>query len=284
MPALNEDRIGIVGLGAIGGSLALALRNRAEVVAWSRNAADREGARAAGITVCSGAHSAWAEEMGAAATIVIAVPLNEVAGVARQLMTAVPDECVLLHASSVQRRDALGLGEAEFARVLGAHPVAGSERSGFTAADRDMFHGATVRAEARASTAHRARIESVWRAAGAARIVWDDAAAHDELMAWVSHLPQLAATALASCSGGARDRVRRPGTWGARNDASRRERSRHVGADPRTRPARDRRGAAPPCECARMRFARLCETHDARSLAHLWGQARGWKRGAEESA
>ncbi len=190
------ERIGIVGLGAIGGSLALAVRDRASLLAWSRDPRDREAASAAGITVCRG--DAWATEMRAATAVVIAVPLDAVAEVVRELLPHVPDTCIVMHASSLQRCEALALADNEFQRVVGTHPIAGSERSGFAAANHAMFRGATVRAEARASDIARGRIEMVWRAAGVSRFVWDDASTHDALMAWISHLPQLTATALAA--------------------------------------------------------------------------------------
>lgn len=196
MPSLETERVGIVGLGAIGGSLALALRERTSLRTWSRDPRDRELARSAGITVAR--DEAWVGEMSACTIVVLAVPLDEISGVVRALLPHVADACLVMHASSLQRREALGLSESEFERVVGAHPIAGSERSGFAAADRAIFCDATLRAEARAAAHDRTRIEMLWCAAGASRFVWDDASRHDALMAWISHLPQLTATALAA--------------------------------------------------------------------------------------
>ena len=283
MSALEQDRVGIVGLGAIGGSLALALRDQAPVLAWSRDAADRDAARAAGIALCRGDFSTWAEELGASTVIVVAVPVDEVAPVVGQLMTAVPDECALVHASSLQRREALGLSEAEFMRVIGAHPVAGSERSGFGAANAAMFRGATIRAERRASAAHRAGIERVWRAAGAARLVWDDAEVHDELMAWVSHLPQLAATALGAA-------LARRGAAAGDLGPGAREMTRLAASDlAMWAPILERapRETVEALRCLTSTLGVLCEAldaHDATSLQDVWGQARAWKRSGEGSA
>ena len=283
MSALEQDRVGIVGLGAIGGSLALALRGQAPVRAWSRDAADRDAAQAAGIAVCRSNHSTWAEELGASTVIVVAVPLDEVAPVIRQLMTAVPDERTLVHASSLQRREALGLSEAEFRRVIGAHPVAGSERSGFGAASAAMFHGATIRAERRASAVHRAGIERLWRAAGAAHVVWSDAEAHDELMARVSHLPQLAATALGAA-------LAQRGAAAGDLGPGGREMTRLAASDlAMWAPILERapRETVEALRCLTSTLGVLCAALDARdaaSLADVWGQARAWKERAEESA
>src|SRR5687768_15221520 len=198
MSSIDHERIGVIGLGAIGGSLALAWRGAASIRAWSRDGADRALARAAGVTICDGEESAWPSGMADSTTVVVAVPVDQVASVVQQLGRELPDECLLLHVASLQARNALGLSDSEFQRVLGTHPLAGSERSGFGAARIEMFRGATVRAEARATPAERRRIEELWRTAGVARIVWQDATEHDTLMSWLSHLSQLNATAIAA--------------------------------------------------------------------------------------
>lgn len=279
----DQERIGIVGLGAVGGSLALAWRDRAPLLAWSRDAADRASARAAGISVCHDAGSTWMEDMATTTVVVIAVPLDEVASVAREMLSRLPDEALVLHTTSLQRRDALGLSERESRRVLGTHPMAGSERSGFAAADAGMFRGATVRAEARATDAERERIEMLWRDTGVAQIAWSDAAAHDELMAWVSHLPQLTSTALAAVLGergiaqrdigpGARDTTRLassdPGVWAPILQHAPRE---TVVALRRLTSTLDALGNA-------------LEKHDAASIAAIWECARGWREAAEKRA
>jgi prephenate dehydrogenase len=194
----SREQLGIIGLGAIGGSLALAIRESVEVLVWSRDPGDREAARRRGLAVVPDEVGAWARAFDMASMIVIAVPVGEIATVARSVLESVPDECVVTHVGSLQSRSALRLTDDISARVIGTHPLAGSERSGFTAARAAMFQGASLRAEARATSAQRARIEALWRIAGITRVVWDEAERHDALMSWVSHLPQLTATALAA--------------------------------------------------------------------------------------
>lgn len=195
MPERADEVVGIVGLGAVGGSLALALDGHLPVIAWSRDRRDRDAARGAGIDV-RGDDTSWGRAMDDATIIVIAVPLDAIAPVARELRAQVGDDVLVLHTGSLQRREALSIADAELASVLGTHPMAGSERSGFVAARADMFRGATVRAEARAGTWQRERVEGLWREAGCARVIWSDAVRHDALMAHVSHIPQLLAAAL----------------------------------------------------------------------------------------
>src|ERR671919_2806024 len=146
MPERADEVVGIVGLGAVGGSLALSLDGRLPAIAWSRDQRDREAARQAGIDV-RGDNTTWGRAMDDATIIVIAVPLDAIAPVARELRPQVRDDVLMLHTGSLQRREALSFTEAEFARVIGTHPMAGSERSGFAAARADLFRGATMRAE-----------------------------------------------------------------------------------------------------------------------------------------
>ena len=281
MPSLDQDHIGIVGLGAIGGSLALALRDRGRISAWSSDAVDRDAARAAGVHVCEPA--TWLDEMRATTATVLAVPIDELPGVIRELAPTVPDECVLVHASSLQDQAALGLNDAEFARVVGTHPMAGSERSGFSAASPQLFQGATLRAEARASTAQRMRIETLWRTAGVARIIWDDAAAHDALMAWVSHLPQLTSIAIGVV-------LSRQGVAYADLGPGGRAMARLAASDLRTwAPILHH---APPATADALRhltnaldaLRESLDTPDPPTLTALWEEARGWRSVAGESA
>jgi prephenate dehydrogenase len=86
-----------------------------------------------------------------------------------------------------------------FARqVVGAHPVCGGEASGFAAARDDLFVGARIWLCAHDSVEGplRERAAAFWSALGGAPR-WIDAEKHDVTMAWVSHLPQLVANALA---------------------------------------------------------------------------------------
>jgi prephenate dehydrogenase len=278
MPALTGERLGIIGLGAVGGSLALAWPDRDELVAWARDESDRAAARAAGITISS--DDTWRTDVAGRTAVVVAVPLSDVTGVVRELISSVPDECLIMHTTSLQMPRALGLDEHQFRRVLGTHPIAGSERSGFVAAHGGMFRGATLRAEARATPGMRARIERIWRHVGISRIVWEDASVHDALMAWVSHLPQLAATALAAVLGdrgiapedagpGARDTTRLassdPGMWTPILQA----------APPDTIDAVDRlRGVL---EDLRNAVA----ARDAKAIGAVWDTARAWRASVE---
>ena len=187
--------VAVVGLGCIGGSLARAFTaNGGALRAWSESTADRELAAAAGISVSADLRAA----LQGAATVVIAVPLLKIAPIAADAMVLAP-QAVVMHTGSLQRSKALELKVSPSLnlRVIGTHPLAGSHETGFAASRADLFAGCAVSIETRASDRVRAAAESLWRAAGAARFDYRTADEHDRLMTWVSHLPQLTATALA---------------------------------------------------------------------------------------
>lgn len=190
----DATRVAIVGLGAIGGSVALKLLSRGITPrGFTTSPADHDLAAVAGVSIADTVNAAIA----GADLILIAVPLDQLGEVARAVMSAAPNTATVLHAASLQRPSATGLtGECE--RVIGTHPLAGSVRGGFAAASADMFKGAIIYAEPRGTRRNREDVELFWSLAGAARIEYLDATEHDDHMAAVSHVPQLLASALAS--------------------------------------------------------------------------------------
>jgi prephenate dehydrogenase len=102
--------------------------------------------------------------------------------------------------SVVAAAEALGMGE----RFVGAHPLAGDHRSGWEASRTGLFRGARVYlkpGEASGEDAVR-RARELWEGVGG-RVETMDAAAHDRLLAWSSHLPQAVSSAFARALAGA---------------------------------------------------------------------------------
>jgi len=198
-PRARRRPVAVIGLGCIGGSLARALGAQGvDVRAWSSSSSDRERAARAGVCVTGDEGDGGAAAATGASQIVLAVPVSSIASAARAaLMHAAPDSLVL-HVGGLQRADSLRLDDVLRRRVLGTHPLAGSHNSGFDASRPDMFVGCSVSIESRAPAESRSTAEWLWRTVGATRIEYRDAEQHDRLMAWVSHLPQLTATALAA--------------------------------------------------------------------------------------
>ena len=194
-----------------------------------------------------------------------------------------PPEAAIIHCGGVQSRALLHLDDASYARVIGAHPLAGSHDSGFGAARADLFAGCTVSIESRADDDSREWNKWLWNRLGATRLDYRSAEEHDAMMAWISHLPQLASTALAatfaaehidpeSVGPGARDTTRLAASafeqW-----------SSLVQAQPKVL---DAALAKLESNVAGLRAA--LSRGDQRALKKIWEAAREWRRAAEPGA
>jgi len=193
--------VAVVGLGLIGGSLAKALaRAGHRVIGVDRPRVARRALRQRAIAAMAPTPEAAAAE---ADVVVLAAPprtnlalLGRVARVARARLVVTDVGSVKQPILARARR--LGL-----ARFVGGHPMAGSERAGLDAASGELFRGRPwflVPGPAAPAAAVR-RIRALVRAAGA-RPVELDAASHDRLVAYLSHVPQLAAWALLEAARG----------------------------------------------------------------------------------
>lgn len=268
MAALALESVAIIGLGAIGGSVAKALvRSGVRVRAFTASAADAEGALRGGIDVAN-------EIAGCVAgmsLVLIAVPVTAHAAVADAVATAAPDDALLLHAASLQSPTAVGTAR----RVIGTHPLAGTHRVGFAAADADLFAGCVVSIEARAADDARTTAERLWRVLGARRFEYRTAEEHDRLMTWVSHLPQLASTALAEAMATAGVRSAALGPGG--RDATRLAASPFEmwsGILAAARPEAARAVAALERSVSAIRTA--LESGDMQAVERIWASARAW--------
>jgi len=193
-----RPRVGIVGLGLMGGSLARALRRRegdARVTAFTNDPDEAREALEAGIidVVAETSEDAVNDHD----IVVYATPL----GVTLELMesharwwgrAAVTDVVSLKEPLLRQARE-----RGYAASYVGAHPMVGGTGSGFAASVDGLFVDRAVwivRGDADEDRVE--HVEDLWRSLGA-RTLSIEASEHDRLMVWASHLPQLMATALA---------------------------------------------------------------------------------------
>jgi prephenate dehydrogenase len=199
------SRLALVGTGMIGGSLALALK-RAGVVARvvGYDARPEAAARARELGIVDEVAPSAAEVARGAEVVVLAVPVGATAAALDAIAPGLSDEALVTDVGSV-KAPVLAAATARLARparFVGAHPLAGTERSGPEAASATLFEGRRCLVVPHAG-ADAARVEAcaaLWRAAGA-RVTVVDAEAHDRAMAWVSHLPHAVAFALAAAVG-----------------------------------------------------------------------------------
>ena len=276
--------VAVIGLGCIGGSLARALvAQEVEVRGWSASASDREQAAAARVQVSSAEQGGAAAACEGAGMVVLAVPIHTVAEVASSVRGSLARNAQLLHVCGLQAREALGADESIYSMLLGTHPLAGSHDSGFGASRPELFVDAVISAEVRASARARECIEWLWHTVGARRVDYRTAESHDRLMAWVSQLPQLAATALAATLAAGGVQARTIGT-GARDT------TRLAASDLGSWPTLF--GGNPEELDAALELLgktldelrSALKSRDVETLAAIWDSARAWRREGATSA
>jgi prephenate dehydrogenase len=202
------SRVAIVGTGLIGGSLGLAVarsRPDAEIVGFDSDPQAVQGALAKGAirTIASSAPDAVA----GAELVVLALPVDRIPKVCWSLGHAVAPDAVVTDVGSAKAA-VVAEGEAVFgAQFVGGHPMTGSERHGIDAADAGLFQDAWWILTPTATTSSKAysKVTDVVRELGA-RPVAVEPDVHDSLVARLSHLPQLTASALVEVATATGDR------------------------------------------------------------------------------
>jgi prephenate dehydrogenase len=194
-------KVGIYGVGLIGGSLGLALRSRklAESVhGIGRNPERLQKALELGaIDSFSVASENFPSDL---EILVLGTPLSIYASVLSKIREHLSSRTVVTDVGSAQLVAAreMEAGLPPGIAYVGAHPMAGGERTGFEAAQEDLFEGAVCALcpTARTTPASLERIHQLWRSVGCHAIVLD-AEKHDYFVGWTSHLPHIVAAALA---------------------------------------------------------------------------------------
>jgi prephenate dehydrogenase len=206
------ERLCIVGVGLIGGSLAKDLRRLGlvgEVVGCSRKRENLERARELGIVDTYDVDPAMA--VAGADMVVLAVPLGAMADVLGAMAPGLGDGAVLTDVGSA-KASVLDAARSAFGAMPGnfvpAHPIAGTEHSGVEAALDGLFEGRRVILTPVAETLPGAvtRVREMWQAVGA-EVLEMDPAHHDEVLAATSHLPHMLAYTLVDMLGSMEERV-----------------------------------------------------------------------------
>lgn len=195
------NKLCIIGVGLIGGSLARALRaggHVREVSGYGRSIANLQLAVELG--VIDRVEVSLADAARLADVIVLAVPVGGMAEILKQLSPLLTDQTVITDVGSVKgvvitaARAALG---AHFPHFVPGHPIAGMEQSGVAASVSDLFRHRRVilTPESDTDPTALALVRAMWDVAGAESIelIAED---HDRILAVSSHLPQMLATCL----------------------------------------------------------------------------------------
>ena len=195
MNSAAPPRVIIVGLGVMGGSVAKTLKRRAPRTTVFGIDPDDVSAALASRDGVVRAHALDDCDL-AGAVVVFAAPLDVTASLVRDTAGAWSRAALATDLASLKVPVVEAAAPARPHAFVGAHPMCGSERSGYAAARADLFDGADVWLCPEHDGAPLARAQAFWRLLGG-RPRTIVAADHDRLMARASHLPQLLSVALA---------------------------------------------------------------------------------------
>ena len=198
------NRLCIVGVGLIGGSLALALKRAgacAHVAGFDQDEIALSEAMELGII--DSAHTSLAQAAAGSDIVVLATPLGSMPALLRQMAPVLSPDMLITDVGSAK----LSVIEAARKAIPGGisamvpgHPIAGTEKIGARNAFPELFSGRTVILTPlpENSAAAVASIKAMWETAGAS-VQLLDPAHHDQVLAATSHLPHMLAYALVDC-------------------------------------------------------------------------------------
>jgi prephenate dehydrogenase len=196
------QKITIVGVGLLGGSLGLAARQRrlaGEIAGYVRRTASlKDCERAAAVDYAT---TDLLAAVSNSDLVVLCTPLAQMLSLAEQLLPALQRGAIVTDVGSVKAgvvRELEPVIARAGAHFIGSHPMAGGEKMGVQAARADLYAGAVcvVTPTNKSNAGAVRKLERFWKSLGA-RTFRLDAARHDVFVSRTSHLPHLVAAALA---------------------------------------------------------------------------------------
>jgi prephenate dehydrogenase len=203
-------RLAIVGPGLLGGSIALSARRAGgfHIGLWARRA--EAVAEIEPLGIADQASSDLAAIVKEADLIVLCIPIGAMGGIAKQIAGVISPNAIVTDVGSVKTCVVAELEPIfrERGRFVGSHPMAGSEQTGMRAARADLFDGAVCIVTPSESTDSGAveKLRAFWQTLGG-RVTELSPAAHDEIVAQISHFPHLLAAALVQSVAGENPRA-----------------------------------------------------------------------------
>lgn len=194
-------KIAVIGVGLIGGSLALALKEAGVVEMVSGWDADHDNLQLAGqLGVIDVVAANVASAVRGAELVILAVPVGSMLAAAQAVLPAMDGGAILTDTGSVKQRvvEVLEpLAQQAGVHFVAGHPISGTERSGAAAAFAELYQGKRCILTPTAATdkAALAKVERVWQAVGS-EVVLMDMVKHDRILAAISHLPHMIAYSL----------------------------------------------------------------------------------------
>ncbi|HSJ89817.1 MAG TPA: prephenate dehydrogenase/arogenate dehydrogenase family protein [Anaerolineales bacterium] len=197
--ALKDSVVGIVGLGLMGGSLAMALQGEcARLIGFDSDPATLELALAKNI-VDQAQSLSKGEPLGVKVDVLIlATPVRIILDLLQRLPSLISYPCIIIDIGSTKREilNSMAMLPTNF-DPIGGHPICGKEKLGLENADANLFRNAPFVVAPLEHTSQRAKIaaQQIVAVVGA-NYVEMDAGDHDRILASTSHLPFLISSAL----------------------------------------------------------------------------------------
>ncbi|MFO7994202.1 MAG: prephenate dehydrogenase/arogenate dehydrogenase family protein, partial [Marinobacter sp.] len=195
------QRVAVIGLGLIGGSLARAIReNGLAVTVVGTDKRPEELALGKELGIIDEAAGSVAEVVAGSDLVVLAVPVKAIRTVLEEIRPHLGCNAVLTDVGSTKTSFVNDVREVfgELpAKVIPGHPIAGSEKSGIRAADSALFanHKVILTPAENVSQPDLDKLKDLWEGCGAT-VLTMSVAYHDEVLAATSHLPHLIAFSL----------------------------------------------------------------------------------------
>ena len=191
---LAGQPIGVVGLGLIGGSLGLDLRQRGhQVVGLAHRQSTVERAIERGLVDEASSDPSCLRGCG---LVLLALPLNQLVKPDEALLQALPPEALVLDAGSV-KQPVLAAWQHQLPRFVGCHPMAGTAEAGVEAGVSGLFQGRpwVITPTGQENPADLEMARALGRELGST-VIECDPADHDRAVAFISHMPVLVSAAL----------------------------------------------------------------------------------------
>jgi len=194
----------IIGLGLIGGSLCLAIKEKRlakEIVGVSRRKSTID--KAVKNRVADFATLNLKDGVKDSDLVIITTPVFKIVDIAKKIAPFLKKGAIVTDAGSTKKHIVENIEKARLKDMdfVGSHPIAGSEKSGIKHADKDLFKGAyCIVTEAKNKSALN-KVKKFWASIGMKVIVMP-AQSHDKLLSKISHLPHALAVSLVNTAAG----------------------------------------------------------------------------------
>lgn len=195
------NRVTIIGLGLIGGSLGLAIREKRlarKIVGISRRKSTIKQAVKNKVVDCATLN--LKEGVKDSDLVIITTPVFKIVDIAKKIAPFLKKGAIVTDAGSTKKYivENIRLKDVDF---IGSHPIAGSEKSGIKHADKDLFKGAYCVLTETKNRNTLTKVRKFWAAMGM-KVIMMSAKSHDKLFSKISHLPHAVAVSLVNAAAG----------------------------------------------------------------------------------